>query len=146
MKTHIPSPEELTKSEKWYVIDAKDKTLGRVATLAAHVLRGKHKAIFVPHIVTGDQVVIVNAKHLKVSGKKLDQKIYYRHTEYPGGIRTDSLRQLLENKPERVLEIAIKGMLPKNSTGHKLMTRLRVYAGEEHPHKAQNPQQLAVRE
>jgi large subunit ribosomal protein L13 len=143
-RTHIPSPEEIRKAARWYVIDASGKTLGRVATLAAHVLRGKHKAIFTPHVITGDVVVIVNAEKVRVTGKKLDQKIYYRHTGYPGGIKTESLRQVLAAHPERALETAIKGMLPKNATGLTLMTRLKVYAGPEHPHKAQNPEPLAV--
>lgn len=145
-KTHLPSPEEIEKNHSWYVIDATDNILGKIASLAAFVLRGKHKPTFTPHLVTGDHVVIINAGKLKVTGKKLDDKIYYRHTGFAGGIKTDSLRQLLDNKPERALEIAIKGMLPKNSMGHTLMTRLKVYAGAEHPHKAQNPKTLKVRE
>src|SRR5687767_6153825 len=113
MKTHLPTPEEIEKNHSWYVIDAENRTLGKIASLAAHVLRGKNKPTFTPHLAVGDHVIIVNAAKLRVSGKKLDDKIYYRHTEFPGGIKTDSLRQLLEKKPERVLEIAVKGMLPK---------------------------------
>lgn len=143
-KTHLPTPEEIEKNHSWYVIDAENRTLGRVASLAAHVLRGKNKPTFTPHLAMGDHVIIVNAAKLRVSGKKLDDKIYYRHTEFPGGIKTDSLRQLLAKQPERVLEIAVKGMLPKNSMGHKLMTRLMVYAGPEHPHRAQNPKPLTA--
>jgi large subunit ribosomal protein L13 len=142
--THFPTPEEIEKNHNWYVIDAENRTLGRIASLAAHVLRGKNKPTFTPHLATGDHVIIVNAAKLRVSGKKLDDKIYFRHTEFPGGIKTDSLRQLLEKKPERVLEIAVKGMLPKNSMGHKLMTRLMVYAGPSHPHTAQNPKSLTA--
>ena len=145
MKTHLPSPEEMEKNHTWYVIDATDGILGRIASLAAHVLRGKHKPTFTPHLITGDHVIIVNAGKLRVTGRKLDDKIYYRHTGYAGGIKTDSLRQLIQNKPERVLEIAIKGMLPKNSMGHTLMTRLKVYADAEHPHKAQAPKPLKVK-
>jgi len=145
MKTFMPLPADVQKNHKWFVIDAAGQTLGRVCTLAAMVLRGKHKPDFVPHIPTGDFVIIVNAGKVKVSGKKLTQKIYYRHTEFPGGIKTDSLAQLLETKPNRAFEIAIKGMLPKNHTGHLLMTRLRVYNDGAHPHQAQNPQPLTVR-
>lgn len=144
MKTHLPTPEQREKNHSWYVIDATGGTLGRIASLAAHVLRGKNKPSFTPHLVTGDHVIIVNAGKLKVTGRKLDDKIYYRHTGYAGGIKTDSLRQLLANKPERVLEIAIKGMLPKNSMGNVLLTRLKIYADAEHPHKAQNPKPLKV--
>ena len=142
MKTHLPTPEEMEKNHSWYVIDAEGGILGRIASLAAHVLRGKNKPTFAPHLVTGDHVIIVNAGKLKVTGRKLDDKVYYRHTGYAGGIKTDTLRQLLDNKPERALEIAVKGMLPKNSMGHHLMTRLKIYAGAEHPHKAQNPKPL----
>ena len=146
MKTHIPTPEEIEKNHKWHVIDATGKTLGKIATLAASVLRGKNKPTFTPHVLMGDHVVIVNCEKLSVTGKKLDDKVYYRHTGYAGGIKTDTLRQLLDNHPERALEIAIKGMLPKNHTGRVLMTRLKVYKGAEHPHKAQNPKPLEVRE
>ena len=144
MKTHIPTPEEMEKNHNWYVIDAEGGILGRIASLAAHVLRGKHKPSFTPHLVTGDHVVIVNASKLNVTGKKLDDKIYFRHTGFAGGIKTDSLRQLLDNKPERVLEIAVKGMLPKNTLGRKIFRKLHVFAGDKHPHSAQQPKPLEL--
>jgi len=144
MKTTIPTPEAIARDEKWYVIDAAGKTLGRVATLVAHVLRGKNKPSFVPHIAMGDYVIVLNAKDVKVTGRKLDQKIYYRHTEFPGGIKTETLRQTLNLRPERALEKAISGMLPKNHMGRLLMTRVRVYPTAEHPHQAQQPETLKV--
>lgn len=145
MKTYLPDPEAIKRDEKWYVIDADGQTLGRLATLAAMVLRGKNKASFAPHLITGDNVIVVNAAKLKVTGNKLEDKIYYRHTEFPGGIKSISLRHMLEKRPGDAIEIAVKGMLPKNHTGRVLMTRLRVYPGAEHPHTAQRPEKLEVR-
>ena len=144
MKTTIPTAKALEKAEKWYLIDATGKTLGRVATLVAMVLRGKNKPTFTPHLVCGDHVIIVNASQVKVTGRKMEQKVYYRHTEFPGGIKKETLRQVIETKPEKALETAIKGMLPKNHMGRVLMTRLRVYPEAAHPHAAQKPEPLNV--
>jgi large subunit ribosomal protein L13 len=129
---------------QWYVIDARGKILGRMATEIAKVLRGKHKPIFTPNQDAGDFVIVVNARELKLTGAKLDQKIYYRHSEYPGGIRQRTAAQMLEEKPEELVKLAVKGMLPKNRLSRKLVTKLKVYAGAEHPHDAQKPQPLAI--
>jgi large subunit ribosomal protein L13 len=129
---------------QWYVIDARGKILGRMATEIAKVLRGKHKPIFTPNQDAGDFVIVVNARELKLTGAKLDQKIYYRHSEYPGGIRQRTAAQMLEEKPEELVKLAVKGMLPKNRLSRKLVTKLKVYAGSEHPHDAQKPQPLAI--
>jgi large subunit ribosomal protein L13 len=124
---------------KWYLIDAEGKTVGRLASEVASILRGKHKPEFTPHIDTGDFVIIINAEKVVFTGKKLQNKIYYRHSLYPGGLKQTSAAQLLASKPERVLFGAIKGMLPHNTLGREQLTKLRVYAGTEHPHAAQNP-------
>jgi large subunit ribosomal protein L13 len=129
---------------QWYVVDARGKILGRMATEIAKVLRGKHKPIFTPHLDTGDFVIVVNAREIKLTGAKLEQKIYYRHSEYPGGIRERTAAQMLEEKPEELVKLAVKGMLPKNRLSRKLVTKLKVYAGADHPHDAQNPQPLAI--
>ena len=129
---------------QWYVIDARGKILGRMATEIAKVLRGKHKPIYTPNQDAGDFVIVVNARELKLTGAKLDQKIYYRHSEYPGGIRQRTAAQMLEEKPEELVKLAVKGMLPKNRLSRKLVTKLKVYAGAEHPHDAQKPQPLAI--
>jgi len=129
---------------QWYVVDARGKILGRMATEIAKVLRGKHKPIFTPNQDAGDFVIVVNARELKLTGAKLDQKIYYRHSEYPGGIRQRTAAQMLEEKPEELVKLAVKGMLPKNRLSRKLVTKLKVYAGSEHPHDAQKPQPLAI--
>ena len=129
---------------QWYVIDARGKILGRMATEIAKVLRGKHKPIFTPNQDAGDFVIVVNARELKLTGAKLEQKIYYRHSEYPGGIRQRTAAQMLEEKPEELVKLAVKGMLPKNRLSRKLVTKLKVYAGAEHPHDAQKPQPLAI--
>lgn len=129
---------------QWYVIDARGKILGRMATEIAKVLRGKHKPIFTPNLDAGDFVIVVNAREIKLTGAKLDKKIYYRHTEYPGGIRERTAAQMLEEKPEELVRLAVKGMLPKNRLSRKLVTKLKVYAGAEHPHDAQKPQPLAI--
>jgi len=129
---------------QWYVIDARGKILGRMATEIAKVLRGKHKPTFTPNQDAGDFVIVVNARELKLTGAKLDQKIYYRHSEYPGGIRQRTAAQMLEEKPEELVKLAVKGMLPKNRLSRKLVTKLKVYAGAEHPHDAQKPQPLAI--
>lgn len=140
MKTFMASPSTIDR--KWYVVDATGLTLGRLASEVAKVLRGKNKAIFTPHIDTGDYVIIVNADKVKVTGKKLDQKIYYRHSDYVGGMKETTLREMLNKKPERVVELAVKGMLPKGPLGRQMMTKLHVYAGAEHPHEAQKPEVL----
>ncbi|MGH7815936.1 MAG: 50S ribosomal protein L13 [Candidatus Binatia bacterium] len=135
--------EALTQRQ-WYVIDARGKILGRMATEIAKVLRGKHKPIFTPNQDAGDFVIVVNAREIKLTGAKLDQKVYYRHTEYPGGIRERTAAQMLEEKPEELVMLAVKGMLPKNRLSRKLVTKLKVYPGPEHPHDAQKPQPLTV--
>ena len=128
----------------WFVLDAHEQILGRIATRVATVLRGKHKASFTPHVDGGDFVIVVNARHVKLSGRKLDQKTYWRHSGYPGGIRSVTARRLLETHPERVLEYAVKGMLPKGPLGRKMIRKLKVYADGEHPHAAQKPQPLEI--
>ena len=130
---------------RWYVIDARGKILGRMATEIAMVLRGKRKPVYTPNQDAGDFVIVVNAREIKLTGTKLEKKIYYRHTEYPGGIRQRTAAQMLEEKPEDLVRLAVKGMLPKNRLSHKLVTKLKVYAGPEHPHDAQKPQPLAIR-
>ena len=140
MKTFMPSAT--TVERKWYVVDATDMTLGRLASNVANVLRGKNKPIYTPNIDTGDFVIVINADKIKVSGKKLDQKMYWHHTEYVGHHKEFSLRQMLQDKPERVVEHAVKGMLPKGSLGRDMYSKLHVYAGAEHPHAAQKPEVL----
>ena len=140
MKTFMASPATIDR--KWYVVDAEGKTLGRLASEVAKVLRGKNKAIFTPHIDTGDYVIIVNADKIKVTGKKLEQKIYYNHSDYVGGMRETTLKEMLAKKPERVIELAVKGMLPKGPLGRTMYKKLFVYAGPEHKHEAQKPEVL----
>ena len=140
MKTFMANPA--TVERKWFVIDAEGKTLGRLASEAAKILRGKNKPIFTPHEDTGDYVIIVNAEKIKVSGKKLDQKIYYHHSKYVGSMKETNLRTMLDKKPERVLELAVKGMLPKGPLGRQMYKKLFVYAGPEHKHQAQKPETL----
>jgi len=129
---------------KWYVVDATDKVLGRLATKVANVIRGKHKAIFTPNMDTGDFVIVINADKVKMTGKRELQKTYFRHSGYPGGAKTTTFAQLMTKKPEAVIEKAVKGMLPKNRLGRKLFTKLKVYAGNEHPHTAQQPETLSI--
>ena len=131
-----------TIDRKWYVVDAEGKTLGRLASEVAKVLRGKNKAIFTPHIDTGDYVIVVNADKVKVTGKKLDQKIYYHHSDYIGGMKETTLREMMNKHPERVIEYAVKGMLPKGPLGRQMYTKLFVYAGPDHKHAAQKPEVL----
>jgi large subunit ribosomal protein L13 len=131
-----------TVERKWYVVDATGYTLGRLASEVAKVLRGKNKAIFTPHIDTGDYVIVVNADKIKVTGKKLDQKIYYHHSDYVGGMKETTLREMMAKKPEKVVELAVKGMLPKGPLGRQMYTKLHVYAGPEHNHQAQKPEVL----
>jgi large subunit ribosomal protein L13 len=130
--------------KKWYVIDATDQVLGRLAAKAASVIRGKNKAIFTPNMDTGDFVIVINADKVKMTGKRELQKTYFRHSGYPGGARTSSYAEMMEKRPEFVIEKAVKGMLPKNRLGRKLVTKLKVYAGAEHPHTAQQPEALSV--
>mgnify|MGYP005939098349 FL=1 len=140
MKSFMASPATIER--KWYVVDATGYTLGRLASEVAKVLRGKNKPIYTPHIDCGDYVVIVNADKVKVTGKKLDQKIYYHHSDYVGGMKETTLREMLAKKPEKVVELAVKGMLPKGPLGREMFTKLHVYAGAEHPHAAQQPEAL----
>ena len=140
MKSYMASPATIER--KWYVVDATGYTLGRLASEVAKILRGKNKAIFTPHIDTGDYVIITNAGGIKVTGKKLDQKIYYHHSDYVGGMRETTLREMLNKKPEKVIELAVKGMLPKGPLGRQMMTKLHVYTGAEHVHEAQKPEVL----
>jgi len=129
---------------EWYVVDAQGKTLGRLASEIAKILRGKHKPIYVPHLDCGDYVIVVNAEKVRVTGKKLDQKFYYRHSGYPGGLTSISLRNQLQKHPTRVMEAAVRGMLPKNRLGRAMIKKLKVYAGDSHPHQAQQPKALAL--
>lgn len=142
MGTFTAKPE--TVVQDWYLVDATDKVLGRLATQIATRLRGKHKPEYTPHVDTGDHIVIVNAAKIRVTGDKINQKKYYRHTGYPGGIKETVLSDELENNPERVIERAVKGMLPKNSLGRAMFRKLRVYAGPDHTHQAQQPKALEI--
>ena len=142
MRTYSPKPGDVTHD--WHVIDATDVVLGRLASQAAKLLRGKHKPIFAPHVDTGDFVVIVNASKVAVSGNKRDAKLLYRHSGYPGGLRSQTVGQLLDSRPERLVEKAIVGMLPHNTLGSSLARKLKVYAGPEHPHAAQKPQPFEI--
>jgi large subunit ribosomal protein L13 len=135
--TYMAKPLEVER--KWYIIDAEGKTLGRLASEAASILRGKHKPTFTPHVDTGDFVIVINADKIVLTGKKLQQKIYYRHSLYPGGLKKTVAADMLANKPERMLELAIKGMLPKNTLGRAQGMKLKVYSGSQHPHEAQQP-------
>ena len=140
MNSFMANPTKVER--KWYVVDATGYTLGRLASEVAKVLRGKNKPVFTPHVDTGDYVIVVNADKIKVTGKKLDQKIYYHHSDYVGGMKETTLREMLAKKPEKVVELAVKGMLPKGPLGREMFTKLHVYAGAEHPHAAQQPEAL----
>ncbi|MBK7972170.1 MAG: 50S ribosomal protein L13 [Deltaproteobacteria bacterium] len=142
MKTYNAKPGEVER--KWVLLDAQDQVLGRLATKAATLLMGKHKPEYTPHVDTGEFVVVVNAAGVKLTGRKLDQKTYYRHTGYPGGIRSRSAREVLEKRPEWMIREAVKGMLPKNILGRQLITKLKVYADGQHPHAAQKPAAITV--
>jgi large subunit ribosomal protein L13 len=142
MKTYNPKPGEIERD--WLIVDAEGKTLGRLATQIAERLRGKHKPQFAPHVDTGDFVVVVNAEKIAVTGKKLEQKIYYKHSGYPGGLRERTLEEQLNRQPTEVLRKAVKGMLPRNRLGRQQLTKLKIYAGPEHPHDAQAPTTLEV--
>ena len=140
MKSYMASPATIER--KWYVVDATGYTLGRLASEVAKVLRGKNKPIFTPHMDCGDYVIVVNAEKIKVTGKKLDQKIYYNHSDYVGGMKETTLKEMMAKKPEKVVELAVKGMLPKGPLGREMYTKLFVYAGPEHKHAAQKPEVL----
>lgn len=140
--TYMARPQDVER--RWFVLDAEGKPLGRLASRAAAILRGKHKPIFTPHLDVGDHVIVVNAAKVALTGRKLDQKLYTRYTGYPGGLRVMTYRRFLAEKPERVIEKAIRGMLPRNRLGRAMARKLRVYAGPDHPHQAQKPEPLAL--
>ncbi len=142
MKTFSAKPESVKRD--WFVIDAQNKTLGRLATEIAARLRGKHKPEYTPHVDTGDYIVVVNAEKVRVTGRKSTDKMYYRHTGFPGGLRSASFDKLVDHKPEMIIELAVKGMLPRNPLGRAMFSKLKVYAGNEHPHAAQQPQPLEL--
>ena len=142
MKTFSAKPESVERD--WYVVDATDKTLGRLATEIARRLRGKHKPVYTPHVDTGDYIVVINAEKVRVTGNKRTDKMYYRHTGYPGGIKEISFDKLMDRKPEMAIEKAVKGMMPSNALGRAMLSKLKVYAGAEHPHAAQQPKELAL--
>lgn len=142
MSSYVQKPHEVER--KWYLVDATDKTLGRLSSKIASVLRGKHKPIFTPHVDCGDYVVVINAEKVKVTGKKLEDKEYKRHSGYPGGLKTVTLEKMLEEKPENVMVHAVKGMLPKGKLGRQMLKKLRVYKGAEHGHSAQKPEKLEI--
>ncbi len=138
------SHENALRGRRWVLIDANERPLGRIASRAASVLRGKHRPDYTPHQDTGDFVIIINAAQVKLTGSKAEDKLYHRHTTYPGGIRTTTAGKMLADKPERLIETAVRGMLPKNRLGRRLFTKLKVYRGAEHPHAAQQPQQITI--
>ena len=140
MQTYMANPDKIERT--WYVVDAEGQTLGRLSSEIAKVLRGKNKPVFTPHIDTGDYVIVVNAEKIKVTGKKMDQKIYYNHSDYVGGMKETTLKEMMDKKPERVIELAVKGMLPKGPLGRSMIKKLHVYAGPEHNHAAQKPEVL----
>ena len=143
MKSFMASPATIER--KWYVIDAQGQTLGRLSSEIAKILRGKNKPTFTPHVDTGDNVIVINAEKIKVTGKKMDQKIYYNHSDYPGGMRETTLKEMLDKKPTDVITLAVKGMLPKGPLGRSMIEKLHVYAGAEHPHAAQKPEALEIK-
>lgn len=143
MKTYMANPDKIER--KWYVVDATGYTLGRLTSEVAKILRGKNKPIFTPHMDCGDYVIVVNAEKIQVTGKKLDQKIYYNHSDYVGGMRETTLREMMAKKPEKVIELAVKGMLPKGPLGRSMIKKLHVYAGPEHEQAAQKPEVLEIK-
>lgn len=145
MKTYQIKKREALAQRQWHIVDADGKVLGRLASEVAKVLRGKHKPAFAPHVDAGDFVIVVNAQGVRLTGKKAADKIYYRHSEYPGGMRTSTAEKLLADKPETLIRLAVKGMLPKSRLGRRLSTKLKVYAGSDHPHEAQKPQPLVLK-
>ncbi len=142
MKTYSLKVNDIQK--KWYIVDAQGKTLGRLASQLAAILRGKHKPTFTPHMDMGDNVVVVNAEKVLLTGRKAEQKVYYRHSGYPGGLKTTSFSDMIEKKPTQVITLAVKGMLPHNRLGRKILSHLKVYSGTEHPHEGQNPEKLEL--
>lgn len=140
MKSYGTKPEDIER--RWYVVDAEGKILGRLASEVAKILRGKHKPYYAPHLDTGDYVIVIKAAKIRVTGKKLDDKIYYRHSGYPGGLRSTTLAEMLKKRPTRVIRLAVWGMLPHNRLGRAMMRKLKIYEGESHPHQAQTPQPL----
>lgn len=144
MKTYSPSAEEAKANREWYVVDATGRTLGRLASEISRVLRGKHKPTFTPHVDTGDFVIVLNCDKIVVTGDKLDSVRYYRHSRYPGGLKSRTMREQLDKFPDRVLYAAVRGMMPKTKLGRAQMKKLRIYAGGEHPHEAQKPTELEI--
>jgi large subunit ribosomal protein L13 len=144
MQSYMAKPAEAAASRKWWVIDAKGQSLGRLASTVARVLRGKHKATFTPHVDTGDFVIIVNARQVRLTGSKAVRKMYYRHSGYPGGIHEESYRHLSARMPDQPIKLAVRGMLPKNTLGRQMLRKLRVYPTAEHPHQAQKPEALQL--
>lgn len=142
MKTYTPKAEEIER--RWWIVDAAGRPLGRMATEIARVLRGKHKPMYTPHLDTGDHVVVINASQVKLTGKKADQKTYFRHSGYIGGEKHIPFRRMIETHPERVVELAVKGMMPKNALGKNMKKKLKVYGGAEHPHQGQRPEPLEI--
>ena len=142
MKTFSPTPKDI--KHDWYVVDAQDQVLGRLASQIAHRLRGKHKPEFAPHVDNGDFIIVINCEKIKVTGTKMTNKLYRSHSGWVGGLRTTALGDMLREKPERLIMMAVRGMLPKNKLGHAMLKKLKVYAGPEHPHAAQNPQPLTL--
>ncbi|MFW5972046.1 MAG: 50S ribosomal protein L13 [Bacillota bacterium] len=142
MSTYMAKPNEIER--QWYVVDATNKTLGRLSTKIAEILRGKHKPTYTPHLDTGDFVIVINAEKIQLTGKKWDQKKHYRHSGYPGGIKEITYKKLVERKPELIIEKAVRGMIPHNKLGRQVITKLKVYAGPEHPHQAQQPKELEL--
>ena len=140
MNSFMANPDKIER--KWYVVDAEGCTLGRLSSQIASVLRGKNKPVFTPHVDTGDYVIVVNADKVAVTGKKMEQKVYYNHSDYVGGMKETTLKEMMATKPEKVVELAVKGMLPKGPLGRQMLTKLHVYAGAEHPHAAQKPEVL----
>ena len=144
MRTYVAKPAEAQATRKWYVVDATDQPLGRLASRIAAVLRGKHKPTYTPHVDTGDFVIVVNAAKAKLTGAKANDKLYFRHSGYPGAIKGEAYRDLVERHPDRPLTIAVKGMLPKNVLGRQMLEKLKVYGAADHPHQAQKPETLSV--
>ena len=144
MNTYIAKEHEITAARKWYVVDAENQVLGRMASQIASILRGKNKPFFSPHQDSGDFIIVVNAGKIKITGNKLQDKLYLRHSGYPGGQKSTSLQVMLNKNPERVIEYAVRRMLPKNALGRKMFQKLKVYAGADHPHQAQNPEKLIL--
>jgi large subunit ribosomal protein L13 len=144
MKTYSAKKEDI--KQEWFLVDAQDKVLGRIATQIANILRGKNKPVFTPYADAGDFVIVTNADKIRLTGKKLENKCYYRHSGYPGGLKTRTAQEILNKKPEELIELAVKGMLPKNRLGRKLIKKLKIYTGNVHPHEAQQPKILQLRE